>query len=447
MKNILIVCERFAPENTVGATRMTKIAKYLKRTGKYNITVLTREKNVERPDEFLLKDTLYVDKFLYATEGKIGKWVKEKYATRSSSKKYVDNKRNESEILTNNQKARQVIGIKKSIISLVSVLITVVIAHSYKKNALKKIEHCGKKFDVVISSHGPESSHYIGQGYKRFNRKALWIADFRDQLFQGEATFGLLRWWSRTYTARICKKADYLTAVSKGCLDNIYAPINAKTKVITNGFDPDDITGITDKYKKEGVFTLAYIGSFLIGRRDISPVLKCVNDLILEEKIKKNKVRIVYAGEDKAEFIVQIEKYGLKEICTYFDKIPRVDALAWEKSSDLLLLAAWNTKGYTGSLPAKFYEYLNINKNIVCCISGTAGESELKELIQKANAGFCYEEVTHLKDYNNLKQFVYEKYKEFYDKGCLKTQYNMQFVRQFQHNFLANEFEKLFKEI
>ena len=333
---------------------------------------------------------------------------------------------------------------KKTLISFVSVFITVLIARSYKRDALKKIKKHHKQYDIIISSHGPEASHYIGQAYRRSHKNTVWIADFRDQLFQGEATFGLLRWWSRTYTSRICKDADYLTAVSKGCLENIYAPRNSKTKVITNGFDPDDIIDITDKYRDEQIFTLAYIGSFLIGRRDISPVLKCIQELISEGKIKKNTIRLIYAGEDKREFLVQIDKYGLKEISIFYDKIPRIEALSWEKSAEILLLAAWNTYGYTGSLPAKFYEYLNVNKNIVCCISGTANKSELKQLLIETNSGFCYEEATHVEDYHNLKEFIYQKYKEFVESGQLKTNYNEQRVKQFQHEYLAKEFEKLF---
>lgn len=61
MKNILIISEYFAPENIIAAIRPTKLAKYLKKTGKYHITVLTTIKTSKTRDSILENDLQFVD--------------------------------------------------------------------------------------------------------------------------------------------------------------------------------------------------------------------------------------------------------------------------------------------------------------------------------------------------------------------------------------------------
>lgn len=445
MKNILIICEKFAPENTVGATRMTKIAKYLKLSGKYEVTVVTR-KYSGVADSLLQKDIQYIDKFIYASEGWFGRKVKNAYTYKSTSKGYADEKRKQASILAQKDIKAYFIALKKSIVSVISVLITEIIARSYAKNATNEIRKQNCKYDVIISSHGPEASHYIGRSCKKIQNDAIWIADFRDQLYQGEATFGLLRLWSKTYAQRICQKADWYTAVSKGCMENIFPPIGSNVKVITNGYDKDDVIGIEGKYKNYGVLTFAYIGSFLIGRRDISPVFRAVQELVLEKKIDKKKIQFIYAGDDEAEFILQSHKYELDSSIFSLGKVRREEALSWEMSSDILLLAAWNTQGYTGSLPAKFYEYLNCGKNIVCCISGTAGESELKSIIESTNAGFCYEEFSDEKDGVALKEYIMNAYNIFFSTGKFDNKYNVDAVKKYDHKILSLQIQDLIEK-
>ena len=55
MKKILIICNYFAPDNTIAAVRITKIAKYLKRYG-YDIVVVAENRQESIKDEILEKD-------------------------------------------------------------------------------------------------------------------------------------------------------------------------------------------------------------------------------------------------------------------------------------------------------------------------------------------------------------------------------------------------------
>ena len=55
-KKILLICNYFAPDNTIAAVRTSKMAKYLKQNG-YEIQVIAEKKDAVTEDEILKKDT------------------------------------------------------------------------------------------------------------------------------------------------------------------------------------------------------------------------------------------------------------------------------------------------------------------------------------------------------------------------------------------------------
>ena len=54
MKKMVIVCNHFAPDNTIAAIRITKFAKYLQEHG-YEVTVIAEHKDDDIEDEILKK--------------------------------------------------------------------------------------------------------------------------------------------------------------------------------------------------------------------------------------------------------------------------------------------------------------------------------------------------------------------------------------------------------
>lgn len=55
MRKVLLVCNYFAPDNTIAAVRTTKLAKYMRQQG-YEVTVIAEEKNDTITDSILKKD-------------------------------------------------------------------------------------------------------------------------------------------------------------------------------------------------------------------------------------------------------------------------------------------------------------------------------------------------------------------------------------------------------
>lgn len=65
MKNILLICEYFAPWNAIGSIRFTKVVKYLARTGKYHFWIIcigVNENDIK--DELLQRDIEEVSEYV-----------------------------------------------------------------------------------------------------------------------------------------------------------------------------------------------------------------------------------------------------------------------------------------------------------------------------------------------------------------------------------------------
>lgn len=436
---LLIVCEKFAPENTVGAIRMSKIAKYLKIDRNWSIDVITRSRSIEDG----MGDAEYIDNFFYASEGALIKRIMALYKNYSTTESYEKSKRELCEEIKSEERKNKlrIIDWFKSILATFYSEIT---PRSYCRQAIKSIGKKYFKYDAIITSFGPESSHYIGRILKRKNPNLVWIADFRDPLAIGESTRGFLYLWAKSFSSRVCKDADCFTVASKGftkCL-NIKDNNKEKVRVITNGYDVDDFADLKIESKKENgkneKMRFVYTGTLFSGSRDISVVFKALNELIHENRIQRSKIEIVYVGQHKTEFLRQYSLSGLDVCVNARDVIPRKEALELQMSADILLVAAWNTVDYQGSLPLKIYEYLYVGKPIVCCVCGSAGDSEIKSIITKCNAGFCYEEARKEQDYIELKDTLLKYYHEFSNYGYITSKSND--INEYNYKYLANLF-------
>lgn len=76
-KNILLICNYFAPDNTIAAVRTSKLAKYLRQSG-YEVQVIAEKKDTVAEDEILKKDTENI-KVYYAYQSEFYKRFYKKY--------------------------------------------------------------------------------------------------------------------------------------------------------------------------------------------------------------------------------------------------------------------------------------------------------------------------------------------------------------------------------
>ena len=426
---------------------MTKMAKYLNQDHAATIDVLTRKKTESNTVSF--DNTAFVHEFYYAEEAPFSQKLIALYKKHSFSDAYTETRRKEINAINQGNKPSIISTCKIWLRSVFAVAWSSFTARAYMRPAYKLIKE--NRYDCIISSFGPEASHYIGRKIKQHNPNTLWIADYRDPLYSGEATKGFLAYWAKTFACRITKEADAITTVSEGFVDCLGLRGRNNVYVITNGYDRDDIGMINADSMNNSCndkMELCYVGSLLVGRRDISPVLQALQELISCGEIDPKRIRIQYAGLNWKEFNVQISEYDLPIEIVNNKQVSKKEALQLEAKTDVLLMAAWNTKGYTGSLPLKLYEYMMIGKPIICTVSGNQGNSEVKTIIDRCNIGYCYESTGGELSYKGLKKYICMMYQAYCDNKNNTVQYSpvITEIDKYNYKYLTNRIFSIITE-
>lgn len=439
-KKILIISGYFAPCNAIASIRFTKISKYLKLLKNYEITVISKELfDSDIKDPILSENLKYVDNHIlvqYSTLFRIAVSNLDKLSLikRSNIKKQVKNNSVKTSTKTSN-------------LELFLQNITRRIRYYAEKNyagiAIKKIKNLSTSFDVVISTYGYFSGHIIGNYVKKQNKDVVWIADFRDPVINFCTPSYYLNYFNQ-YIKKVSKESDIITGVSNSCIYDLQLYAKEKCHIISNGFDKDDIKYIS--FKKQDKFTFVYTGTMCTGKSDLSAFFRAISELINENKIKNEHIKIIYAGADSKTFYNQILEYNLINIAKINGLIDREKSLEMQLNSDVLLLASWNNVGEEDIITGKFYEYLMINKPIICLVSGNLSNSKLKVMIEKANSGFVFEQANNESDYLNLKGYILKQYTRYLHQLPIEHNPNMEYIQQFDYENITQQFIDLFEK-
>ena len=434
MKKILIVAEFFAPNNKIASVRTTKLAKYFKLNGYYVGVISRKLRNTESIDPTLLKELNYVDEHIIVGDSWIMRqvfWIYNKLKKTEVRKKTINNttfKPNETNISA---------VLSPFFRKISSDFYNFYTTKAYSKRAKKQVEKTCRQYDVILTSSGPFSADILGRLAKITNPNILWIADFRDP----PPTDFLLKKHLPYYNwlqNEVVKNASAIIGVSDSCIECFKDGFKREIITICNGFDEDDINNIETINGNE--FALTYAGMLYNGERDLSIIFKAISELIMESKIDKTKIVVNYLGNDVVSFLEQADAYNMQTICQTFGKVDREKSLQMQLSSHILLLASWNKTGNTGIITGKFFEYMMINKPIVCSIMGNLPNSMLKEMITEANNGVVWEQANDETDYPIMKEYILKQYKQYEQGLPLHFTPNEKYINQFRYKKIANKF-------
>jgi len=385
MKKVLILTYYWPPSGGAGVQRWLKFVKYMREFG-FEPVVYTAE-NGEMPviDESLEKDIPQG-----MTIFKTPIWEPYTFYKRFIGRKKED-KINAS-FLNENKKA----GITEKISVWIRGNFFIPDARkfwikpsiSYLDDYIKK-----NKIDIIISSGPPHSMHLIALGLKKKNKDIKWVADFRDPWTNIDfyEKLMLTKWADNKHHKQelsVLQHADKVVSVGQTMSNEFLAMYQklggkdlTKFKVITNGFDDDDLkVGIVIKDKK---FSIAHIGT-LVKDRNPQVLWKVLKKIAQENEKFKDQLEIKLVG--KIDFFVkeQIELFGLSQFVNKIEYLPHDKVIEEQQRSKLLLLLVNNTKNAKGILTGKFFEYMSA-KVPVLAIGPVDGD--LAEIINATNSG------------------------------------------------------------
>ena len=310
-----------------------------------------------------------------------------------------------------------------------------------QKAAIDKLRD--ERFDIVFSTFGDFENMFAGK-YAAEVFGCKWIMDFRDLVAQRISQ----PWWEYLYKKRvqrsISKKADICTAVSNG----VSRQISNNAITIYNGFDRESTEKKECFSEDKGLFRICYTGS-IYGRRGeaFCELLKALCLLKEHGRIDINKTEIMYAGANGHELQQVLRQYGLETVLNDCGYVGKKEAAHIQCNSDLFVVLSWNTNAEQGIMTGKFYDGIKARKPILSIIVGNKANSELNELNQKYNYGYCYEKVRAKEQFSGLCSFIENGYQEKIKTGSWKWASLDSLYSDFCYDKLGNQLYNLCKDL
>lgn len=424
---ILIVARHFSPENTIGAIRLTKYAKYLARLG-HEVSVYAMEPAITVRDAILAEDAAHLKKVYTLGNGRFYRAVHGFFAKRDKTQGGKTQAAAPAQPQKKSLRAR-VFECMYHIMWLWSDADFVRCYRSYTKGD-------ETVYDVVFSSWNTAAAHKIAMDVLRRKKARYFVADFRDACVSPWPALTKNR-DAKRLTDRVYRSASLVSVAFPSLLSDNRVPDSVPTAVLFNGFDPDDLPRIAETYPPDGLLHIAYCGQIYSGHQDFTPFFAALSALIDEHKIDPARIVIDYAGQSFGRFMAQAGTLSAAQCIENYGFVPRENALALEKRADMLLFAAWNSAAKPAIFPAKFPEYMMMGKPVLALVAGELPDSLPARVMAETQLGFCAEAVRGEAAAEGLREYLLTQYARFAANQPLRFTPNAQAVADFSYPKLS----------
>jgi len=291
--------------------------------------------------------------------------------------------------------------------------------------------------DVVYVTGAPFSSFLIAYWIKKkFN--IPYLLDYRDDWV--ENPFFEMPFCRKIFEKFLEKKivsqssaAITVSAPIKEIITRRNPEINMK--VITNGYDGQEIKPILKKNKK---LKMIYAGSFYKKR---SPLMffHALSELINEQKINPNNILVDIYGQSMDENIENmIEQFKLDKTVRFKGRLPHSVLLKKFNDYDVFLMIVGVYKNVEGVFSGKIFEYIAFGKPIFAIVP----DGVIKKLLIKTRLGI----IAHPEKIKEIKKQILFVYDNFY-KNKLVVNPNRGVIEKYDRKKLTNKLVDIFEKI
>jgi hypothetical protein len=292
--------------------------------------------------------------------------------------------------------------------------------------------------DAIVSTGPPHTTHLISLGIKK-KLDIPWLADFRDpwtkiDFYDQLMLTSLAKKRHRILEQKVLKTADRIVTVSWNWAKDFDALGASHTKVITNGFDPEDFPEVN--HEKPDTFLLTHIGSL---NKDRNPefLWKILGEKANNDETFRKILRIRFIGKTDFSVFESLERHGLAAYSEKIDYVPHDEALKLSAVSAVLLLLINDTPNSLGIIPGKVFEYLATRRPILC-IGPSAGDSA--RIVTETKSG----QVVNFGDEVRLSMVIQELFANYSNNQRPQKETA---INQFSRKALTGEIARLLDEM
>lgn len=437
---VLMLVTFFAPDSSISAVRPSMFARYLSKAG-CDVTVIRSGRINGKADNSLWKHVK--DLRIISYDGYDS--VAEKYSRGEVVENPSPLQGTRHFRFINNHNLRMLLRTLYDPFQYLRCALT----EKKKIRAVIDKELNGETFDVVYATYGDVGnvliSHYAARTFK-----SKLIIDLRDAMCV-QLQSGLLRSITSFLQRKYLRKADVVTCVTQGLVDDMRNIVGNKATLLYNGYVPQE--SVIDRkedsivLQNQDILTLFYGGDMYGGKRDFSALFSAIRELALDNEIDLAHIRFVYAGAAFEVVEKQAKKYELQEILENHGYVSRGESDRLQKSSDIFLVATWNTTKEQGIMTGKFYESMRNHMPIIAVVTGNKSDSEMGRIISRFDLGVCYEQADHTYTYCLLKQYIKRQYTNKIRNGRVEYLPKGNVEQQFSYEYLSQQLEDIIKDV
>lgn len=396
MKRVLIITYYWPPSGGSGVQRWLKFAKYLPENGWQPVIYCP-----ENPDYTVLDDSLAND---IPKEAEIIKGpILEPYRF---FRKITGQKEVIGTGLSSTGTNGKSSGFLKRLIIWVRGNLFVPDARMFwVKPSIRRLKKYLETYpvDAIVSTGPPHSCHLIALGLKKHFPHIRWVSDFRDpwsDIFYKDELLITKLTQNRINKkeSEVLKYSDSVVVVTPTMVEDFRKLTNTSISLITNGYDEDDFKTIN--LNNSDKFIISYIGTLMPSQYS-SAFWQALYDVILKNTQKKIEIRLI--GNIDQSIYNNLCEIGLKKWIKHIPYIEHAKISKYQSESNALILFINNTVNGKGILTGKLFEYLAVNRPIVCI---SPKDSDAQKIIEECKAGKCFSYTNKKEIFNYLSELV-----------------------------------------
>ena len=360
---ILLVSYYFAPANTMGALRITRLASFLMRRG-HDVRALAAADpgspptlDCDFPDERVLRTSQFDINWL---PRQLATWRRAFGSTPSGAFETSDAWASDE-----NPRRRGARMLREASTLYMNALNWPDARVGWLPNAWGAGRRLlgGWRPDLVYASSPPPTCLVVGK-LLAAHCGVPWIAEFRDR-WSDDAYYPKPSWRQAVEARlerRIVGSAQAIVTVSQPWAERYARAYGKPSLVVLNGFDPEDYVGRESNGAVGSPFLeIVYTGGIYPGRRDPTPLFQAL--ALMPEGSRH--VRVHFYGTNPEHVLPLACELGIADRVVAHPHVPRAQAAAIQQQADVLLLMQWNDPREQGNLPGKLFEYLGARRPIL----------------------------------------------------------------------------------
>jgi glycosyltransferase involved in cell wall biosynthesis len=283
--------------------------------------------------------------------------------------------------------------------------------------------------DAIFSTSPRHSGHLVAWTLRKLLNQP-WVADFRDPWVTNPFMLCPTRLHRAAHSClerMVVRAADRVIAISDLLREDFLSryPDEPADKfiTITNGFSPEDFTGLLPAEKSDdGRLRIVHNGRLFYAGKDPRPFLQAVKLLAGDSRFPAEVILVGTAPRDLRPIL---DELGLEDIVRVYDFMPHRESLRYLLSADILLVV--QGPGRT-NLAAKTFEYLSTGKPILA-LAPRGGSVD--QLLSEANVGLVIDSESPQEIAAGLLELIRRV------REGEKPEPNWEFIRQFTRRNLT----------